>query len=356
MRLWKAGVALGLTATLALTGCQNESRAHTQEDYQAAQPFTASDTPAKHVGLLSSEDVRFSAERGLMDLSKQYFPPTDVSFRTHTFLNFDELDATDGSRGLLGTLRDDNPNGLNPNNNESFDTGNGVVQGGIILVDIYEVDWYRSDTLAGISLALVVNDKITQNGQDHEIGEEQMRNYIEVTSNKLVTYMRERFNEVSGRIPILVAAYELDSSDSASNGGYVMEGWFPQGSTGGNFTAVKETNVTVPSTAFSEQAPDLASEFNTFKDDVRSVLPDNTYVTGTCRLLNGQPSRLDLTITTHGKMLSEVVAAAQTVESSFKTFTDSDVEYHVTIINNDTPYAQGRRLPQSSRLEMVTAG
>ncbi|WP_276924503.1 CamS family sex pheromone protein [Faecalibaculum rodentium] len=347
--------SLALTGVLVLSGCQADSTTAVQAEYEAAQPFVNSDTPAKHVGLLNSEDVRFEAERGLMDLSRQYFPPSDVTFRTHTFLDFDELDATDGSRGLLGTLRDDNPNGLNPNNNESFDTGNGVVQGAIILVDVYEVDWYRADSLAGISLSLVVNDSVTQNGESHKIGDEQLRSYIEVTSNKLVTYMRERFNEVSSRIPILVAAYELDSGEAASNGGYVMEGWYPQGSTGGKFTAVKETTLTVPSSAFTEQAGQLAQEFNTFKDDVRSVLADNTFVTGTCRMLNGEPSRLDLTITTHGKMLSEVMAAAQKVESSFGTFTDTDVEYHVTIINNDQPYAMGRRMARSTTLEFVSA-
>ncbi len=135
-----------------------------------------------------------------------------------------------------------------------------------------------------------------------------------------------------------------------------MEGWFAQGAAQGKFTAVKETNVTVPSAQFTADAPELAQEFTTFKDDVRSVLSNNTYVTGTCRLLNNEPSRLDLTITTHGKMLSEVMAAAQAVENSFGTFTDTDVEYHVTIINNDEPYALGHRLSQSKELKMVTAG
>lgn len=347
---------LALAGLLALSGCQADSAASVQADYRAAQPFANSDSTAKHIGLLGSEDVRFEAERGLMDLSRQYFPPSDVAFRTHTFLDFDELDATDGSRGLLGTLRDDNPNGLNPNNNEAFDTGNGVVQEAIILVDIYEVDWYKGDTLAGISLGLVVNDTLSQNGEEHKIGDEQLRSYIEVTSSKLVTYMRERFNEVSSRVPILTAAYRLDTSEAASNGGYVMEGWFAQGAAQGKFTAVKETNVTVPSAQFTADAPELAQEFTTFKDDVRSVLSNNTYVTGTCRLLNNEPSRLDLTITTHGKMLSEVMAAAQAVENSFGTFTDTDVEYHVTIINNDEPYALGHRLSQSKELKMVTAG
>ena len=35
-------------------------------------------------------------------------------------MDYDELDATDGSRGLLGTNRDENPNGLNPSPDEAL--------------------------------------------------------------------------------------------------------------------------------------------------------------------------------------------------------------------------------------------
>ena len=120
--------SLALTGVLVLSGCQADSTTAVQAEYEAAQPFVNSDTPAKHVGLLNSEDVRFEAERGLMDLSRQYFPPSDVTFRTHTFLDFDELDATDGSRGLLGTLRDDNSGSGNSNGSnygKSNNAGNG---------------------------------------------------------------------------------------------------------------------------------------------------------------------------------------------------------------------------------------
>ena len=94
------------------------------------------------------------------------------------------MDATDGSRGLLGTLRDDNPNGLNPSRDEAFDTGNGEVTGATILVDIYELDWYNTnDNLRGISLALVVNDEVEDDaGNTYEITKEKLQNYIEVTA------------------------------------------------------------------------------------------------------------------------------------------------------------------------------
>lgn len=96
--------------------------------YQAATPFVSSDTRVKHVSLISDADAHRSRE-WLDGSCERTFSPNSVTYRVHSFLNYDELDATDGSRGLLGTLRDGNPNGLNPNSNEDFDTGNGIVKG-----------------------------------------------------------------------------------------------------------------------------------------------------------------------------------------------------------------------------------
>ena len=115
-----------LVISLCLSGCMgtstNDTLALQAGDYVAMLPFESSDTRVKHVGLISDQDIRIEIESGLMDLSKQYFDPSSVGYRTHTFLDFDELDATDGSRGLLGTLRDDNPNGLNPSRDEAFES------------------------------------------------------------------------------------------------------------------------------------------------------------------------------------------------------------------------------------------
>lgn len=351
MRKWRL---LPLAAAMILTGCASSTSSVTSSTYKAILPYETNDTRVKHVGLINSQDVRTEVERGLMDLSRQYFSPDDVSYKTHTFLTYDELDATDGSHGLLGTLRDDNPNGLNPNNNEAFDTGNGSVQGGLILADLYELDWYKADKLSGISLALVVNDEIDKDGTVYKIADAQMRSYLEFTANKLVSYMRERFNDVPASVPILVAAYELNSEDSENNGGYMYEGYFGPNANNGTFSAVDEKTVVVPGTDFTQLDPQLAAEFNTFKEDMRNVLSDNTFVTGTCRFLDNKPTRLDITVETNGKMYSEALAASQCAEEKMSTFTNTDVEYHILIVNNGTTFAAGQRFAGSNKLHIVT--
>jgi protein involved in sex pheromone biosynthesis len=350
-----------LTAfALFVSGCAQgntgQSEALNDGEYVAILPYETSDTRAKHIGLIYDADVRYELELGLMDLSKQYFSPNDVAFKTHTFLDFDELDATDGSRGLLGTLRDDNPNGLNPNNNDTFDTGNGIVQGGIILVDIYELDWYKNDTLQGISLGLAVVDTLTYNGEEYKIEDEQLKNYLQVTASKLVSYMRERFNEVSSRVPIFVAGFCLNSdSDTDSLGNYIYEGYFPAGSSTGQYSDIDQANYTVPSSSFTAADPNLAAQFNTFKEDVANVLSDNTYVVGECKFQDGKAVKLKLTVTTHGKTMSEILAATQAIRQSLSVFTDTDVDYRVTVQNDNDVFALLHRPADSTSVSIVTS-
>lgn len=346
-----------LVISLCLSGCMgtstNDTLALQAGDYVAMLPFESSDTRVKHVGLISDQDIRIEIESGLMDLSKQYFDPSSVGYRTHTFLDFDELDATDGSRGLLGTLRDDNPNGLNPSRDEAFDTGNGEVTGATILVDIYELDWYNTnDNLRGISLALVVNDEVEDDaGNTCEITKEKLQNYIEVTAGKLVNYMRERFNDISARIPIYIAAYSLDSSQE-SLGGYFYEGMF-EGSSG-SYNSLDEEWILVPSTQLTTDDPTTAEQFNTFKEDIQNVLPDYTYVTGKAKYENGNLVKLQLDITSHGKTAGEILAVCQTANSSLSVFTSMDCEYQITITNDDTVYAMINRDIDSTETNVNT--
>lgn len=346
-----------LSFSLALSGCfsqnSNESQALNDDDYAAILPHESTDTRVKHISLIQDFDVRIQVEKGLMDLSKQHFPPGQVAFKTHEFLDYDELDATDGSRGLLGTLRDDNPNGLNPSYNEKFDTGNGIVQGGIILVDLYELDWYRRDKLDGISIGLVVNDQIDYENNTYTITDEKMKSYIEVTCSKLVNYMRERFNEVSKEVPIYIAVYEVNHGNSTdSNGGYMYEGLF-----NGNqhsYKEIDENYVIIPSVTFTTMDPEMSDEFNEFKKGITTVLPDSTYVVGEGKFENGTLKYVTFKVTTHGKMMGEILSATQTVKKYVELFENTECDYRVQVINNGEVFAVMHRQMGNKHCDIIT--
>lgn len=341
--------------TLSLSGCslisQNDSMALQAGDYAAILPFESSDTRVKHVGLISDQDLRIEVESGLMDLSKQYFSPDDVGYKTHVFLDFDVLDATDGSRGLLGTLRDDNPNGLNPRSDAEFDTGNGLVTQAVILVDIYELDWYKNDSLRGISLALVVNDALDSGDETVEITDEKLINYIEVTASNLVNYMRQRFNEVSSNIPIYIATYRLDSTGN-SYGGYMYQGYFD--GTNQDYSELDEDWLLMPSTDFSTFDSTVADEFSTFTADLNNVLADYTYVTGEAKVENGNIVKMNIEVDAHGKTAGEILAVTQTANSSLSVFTSTDCTYMITVKNDDTVYAMISRDIDSTATTVIS--
>lgn len=343
--------------SLLIAGCSatgsSTSSAIYAGDYAAIVPYETSDTRVKHIGLISSYDTRKEVETGLMDLSKQYFSPNDVAYKTHTFLDYDELDATDGSRGLLGTLRDDNPNGLNPGANEEFDTGNGIVIGPVILVDIYELDFYQNSQLKGVSIGLVVTKDVEgEDGEDVEITPEKMENYLEVTSSKLVSYMRERFNAISTRVPIFVAAYELDTTSQSNYGGYIFTGYF----NGNNVTynQITQSWVLVPSTSFSSLDPVMAGQFTTFKEDMAGVLVDNTYVTGKAKFENGECIKLNLDITAHAKTAGEILAVVQMAKETLSVFDDISCTYKLKVINNNDVYAVMERDAHSNQVRVIS--
>lgn len=350
-RLW-----LLPAAAMALCACGRgsvDSTVDLSQDYSAVQPFSTSDTRSKHVGLISDMNIRTEMESGLMDLAKGYFSPDEYTYKVHEFLDYEELDATDGSRGLLGTLRDNNPNGLNPSASEEFDTGNGKVTGATVLYDIYEVDFYRGDQLKGIALGIVVTDQLTDDeGNTVPITDEKMKAYLDVAVPKLVSYMRERFNAVTPNVPILVGAYELDHSSNTNNGGYVYMGWFSNGSQ--KFMDVDQSWLIVPGAAFSKADPDMAAEFSSYKEDLQNILADSSYVTGKAKVQDGKTIRLDITITVNGKTTGEILAVTQAARDALSVFGQTDCVYRVTVKTAEKVYAVLKRSMHSSQVEEIT--
>lgn len=332
-----AAFSLAACLSASVCGCSavntNQASTISPGDYAAILPYESSDMRGKHVGLISDIDIRTQLENGLMNISKGYFPNTEVAYKTHVFLDFDELDATDGSRGLLGTLRDDNPNGLNPGADETFDSGNGTVNGPILLRDLYELDFYQNDRLRGISIGLAVEDAVEINGERVEITKEAMENYLQVTANKLVSYMRQRFNDIGQNTPILVAAYQLNTDDQdPSKGGYIYTAYFNGQNT--SYNTIDEVYVIVPSTKFTEMDAEMAGQFTQFKNDVSTVLPDATYTTGEARFLAGKCVGLTLKIQTYGKTSGEILAVIQSVHEKLDVFSNMNCEYRISIYNN----------------------
>ncbi len=341
-----------------LCACQDSSKTQTtiplkSGEYAAVLPYSTSDTRGKHIGLISDMDIRIQLEQGLMELSKTYFPPSEVAFRTHVFLDYDELDSTDGSRGLLGTLRDNNPNGLNPSSDEDFDTGTGIVKGPILVLDLYELDFYSGSDLKGIAIGLAVPDEVEEDGKTYSITPEKMVEFVKASATKVVSYLRERFNEIPRDLPILVAAYELNSNaSSVSKGGFVYMEYFNRMQS--ESSEINEEYLLVPSSAFSALEPEMAQEFNDFRQEIARILSDTTFTTGQARLRNGMVQKLTITVSAYGKTVGEIWAVIQSVRENLALFESQSCLYKVIIENNGDVCALMDRDPGTTEVQVLT--
>ena len=96
------------------------------------------------------------------------------------------------------------------------------------------------------------------------------------------------------------------------------------------------------------------SEFTAFKEDISTVLPDNTYITGEAKFESKKLKKLNLTITAHGKTAGEILAVIEDVRDQMSTFESKKCDYLITILNDDTVYALIERESGSSECNVIS--
>ena len=87
-----------------------------------------------------------------MELSKEYFSSKTYAFRGGKYLDYNTLDASADNSGLLGRTSKKNANGLNPAVGDVFPTDDGdkkITANDVLLLDIFEYDWYQNKELKG---------------------------------------------------------------------------------------------------------------------------------------------------------------------------------------------------------------
>ncbi|MBQ0064835.1 MAG: CamS family sex pheromone protein [Firmicutes bacterium] len=346
-------LCLGLSLVLSLTACSNtntnESQPLKEGDYAAILPYETSTTRVKHVGLFNDLDFRLQIETGLMNLSKDYFDPNEVGYKTHQYLTYDELDATNGSRGLLGTLRDDNPNGLNPTTGEEFDTGNGIAIGPVLLMDAYELDFYSKDKLKGISVSLVMNSYAEVDGENVDITNKQMKSYVEVTCNKMVNFMRSRYNDIGNKIPIYIAIFTVDKKGF---GAYAYDTFY-QGYAG-KCQELQQQYFDLPTSAAREYDEELYNTFVNYREKVSNVLPDSAYVTAEIMYQNKALARMEIHITATGKTAGELLAVSQAAREYLSMFDRTDCRYLVRIETGGETFTLIERDPGTTKTNVIS--
>lgn len=345
-------VSLLLTAVLLLgvSGCKEKSAVqnsdNTEEtealqegDYSALLPFEAGTARNKHAALMTNQTETTTVGKGLMEYSKQHFDPDSYAYKDSQFLTYSALDAVSDGIGLLGRTSEKNPNGLNPKKGASFTTDNGVktISSEVVLLDIYELDWYQNKELEGISLALVLNSVIGDREDPDIITDEMLRTYGEDAGRKTVSYLRKTHPEIGQKTPIYVTIYKEGGVNNTLPGVFLSEAYFAS-KTVGEFQDLEEQWVIFPGDAASKLDESTASAFDKLKKEIRNVLPDSTSVIALGYYKEEELDTLEITVTIHAKTYAEAHALIQIINSNMSLFQSKRYGVKVTI-NNDNELA-----------------
>ena len=180
-----------------------------------------------------------------------------------------------------------------------------------------------------------------------------MRNYLKVTSTKLVNYMRSRYNEITDSIPIYVASYQLSESEDDNLGGYIYSLYLNKNDQ--DFENLSEHWYRVPSNEIAKKDPTLSDQFLAYQNKVAKVLADNTYCIAQAKYDGDTLEKLNITITAHGKTSGEMLAVSQVAKKQLSKFKSVDCEYSVKVIDNEETYCMMKRNKNETVVNSVTS-
>ena len=359
---WKsAGTMLCLTAML-LAGCNSddsEQKTQTTEtstisenDYAAVLPFKVSDARSKHASLVD----RFEIGSGLIELSKEHFSPKTYAYQENQFLTYNALDAYNDGSGLLGRMSEKNPNGLNPESGTSFPTDKGDLKDPVIVLNVFEADWYKGTQLSGLSLALVIQSKITdsETNKTYTLNQAKLKIFAEEQARKTIKYLRDTHPEISDDMPIYLAVYDCNSEEEGIPGNFTEQAYFKSG-TDGSFSTLDNTWCLFPTDASNTLDSTTHSYFTSYKSKLSDInLGDDISIIGKGEFWDKDLETLSITVTARAKTSLEMNAIIQTLNQNLSIFTSTDFRITVNIKCDDTEMAMIERAKGTTKTNVIS--
>lgn len=347
----------GLSASLLFVGgCSNkdenpetlvETQALEDGDYGATLPFQSSDSRKQHAIFSRSLVDSLNIGNGLLKYSKEYFSPKSYTIQEGHFLGYYELS------NLLGRESADT-DGLNPASSASFETGNGVVTAPVLVQDIYEVDFLRSQEVNGISIAIVFNTSVGDNATDanvKQVKDDVLQAFAEETSRKVVTFMR-KMPEIGDNMPIFVTLYKNASADVTLPGTFFSKAYFEGRSS--SFTSIEEQWALFPSDAATKLDANVATQFLQVKNALNGFLPDDVNIIAKGKFENGKLTELKISVDMYAKTATEALSLTQYLKAQLATFSSQEYKIQVEVTCQDETIATMVRAIGDSNVNVNT--
>lgn len=319
---------------LMLAGCVGSAPEPTVEvldaanpgDYDIMVPFDASPTRYNHGIYLGRVDLMDVGQR-LIEKSKAIFPVTTHVLAEGNVLTLPRINA------LLNRESTDNPYGLNPPKDSSFETGVGnlSIPDAILVADILEINFYtgapETPVLAGISIALVFNATALINGQTVTIAHDKLYTYATTVGRKLERYLRGLPDLET--IPISIALYKTQKSDATLPGIYFAQATFTARE--GQFEPLTEAWFLFPSQAALQNDVQTSTFFNAYRSAVIAFVPESVGTVGQGFYENGRLRTLNITVQIQAKSYTEIYALTQLLTDNLNLFTQNDIAITVKL-------------------------
>ena len=174
--------------------------------------------------------------------------------------------------------------------------------------------------------------------------------FAETQGKKLNSYMRDNFPELSRNLPILITVYCL-SNDETLPGNFIQQAYFTSNSA--NFSDIDEEWMLLPSDDFEKQDADVSSQFSTLKNGLSGVSPDDVFIVGQGRFVDGSLAELDIAVNLHAKTGAEAIALAQYVYGQTSLFTSTNYEISIDISSDNDHVAVINRAAGSGSAEIT---
>ncbi|MBZ6013434.1 CamS family sex pheromone protein [Leuconostoc gelidum subsp. gelidum] len=321
------------TATNKANGVQITQRASGQ--YQtvikdgrylvsAARGITATSEP-------NNLDVKHF-ESSLLNLSKTQFKPTQYIFQEGQYLSADTVN------NLLERKSNNNPNGLNPEDNGKTDSSRNPIYVQTLTEQDFMTKSGNNLKLSGIVVGVAMNTQDEYQKEQYgttykqEISEADRVAYGKKVAPQIIKQIRQQ-SGVSENTPIVVAMYANSASDSLAPGGFYAEVRSKQGTDLSEWSDISDKSIVLPkeATDTSSLGNDENNGFANFKNDVSNFFPNIAGATAVANFKKGTLSGLNVTVTTQFYSQTEIDSFTTYVSQSALKFLPANVPVRIVV-------------------------
>lgn len=290
--------------------------------------------PSKNRGVslsLNSEVNMKDFESGLLDIAQTVFPTDQYYFQEGQII--DEATA----QSWLGRASEENPDGLNPENNGETDPEK---RHPVYLSQILEQDYViQTDDgyeLGGVAIGLamnmidyysVTNEDGTRNFYEQQLDRSEVLNAAQQYADAIVSRLRK--DPDLEETPIVIGVFLQSPQEDLAGGVYALDGISRQGKDVEEWRERDEEKVLFPNT--SGEGDDASTNFDNFKNEVQSFFPNLNGVTGVGHYRNGELISLNIDIMTQFYGVTEIIAFTQHVTDSASRYLPANAAIEIEI-------------------------